>query len=101
MSEPAPSDRTSAAEPSAGPPQAPLPPAAPPGPTETAERLSATEVAALRSEQRRRWQQGDRVPVEAFLERYPQLRNDAENLLDLIYNEFLLRSEEGAAPRLE
>src|SRR5262245_38572203 len=95
MSEPAPPDPTSAADPTVGPPPRPadLP--------ETAGRLSAGEVAALRSEQRRRWQQGDRVRVEAFLERDPRLRDDPEALLDLIYNEFLLCSEEGPPPRSE
>jgi WD40 repeat protein/serine/threonine protein kinase len=50
-------------------------------------------------EQRRRWQRGDRIPVEAFLQRQPGLQADTETILDLIYNEFLLREERGEEPQ--
>ena len=50
-------------------------------------------------EQRRRWQNGDRAPVEAYCARYPALAGDAEALLDCIYNEFLLRTEQGELPQ--
>src|SRR4051794_1838282 len=46
-------------------------------------------------ELRRRWQGGDRVPVEVLLQQYAALSGDAELLLDLVYNEFLLREEAG------
>jgi serine/threonine protein kinase/Flp pilus assembly protein TadD len=58
-------------------------------------------VAALCAEQRRRWQQGDRIPVEAYLERRPALRQRPEAVLDLIYNEVVVREEHADRPRLE
>jgi tetratricopeptide (TPR) repeat protein len=45
----------------------------------------------LRADQQRRWAQGQRVLVEAYLQRYPVLADDPEALLDLIYSEALLR----------
>jgi WD40 repeat protein len=55
-------------------------------------------LARLLQEQRRRWRVGDHTLVEAYLERYPALRDDAEAILDLLYNEFALREERGEAP---
>src|SRR6266849_1976209 len=52
-------------------------------------------------EQRECWRQGERVLVETFLERQPSLGADREGMLDLIYNEIMLREEEGDRPRLE
>jgi serine/threonine-protein kinase len=56
--------------------------------------------AALEA-QRRRWAQGDRRPVEALLREHPALHDDGEAILDLIYNEVLLRRAAGEEPRLE
>jgi len=61
----------------------------------------AAHVSMLRMDQRRRWQQGDRLAVEAYLEREPTLKDDAEAVLELIYNEVVLREEAGEPPRLE
>ena len=55
-------------------------------------------LALLRADQHRRWRSGDRLPVEAYLERVAALRDDAETLLDLIYSEVLLREEAGERP---
>ena len=44
---------------------------------------------------RQRWQRGEGVLVEAYLEAYPALGSDTEAVLDLIYNEFVLRRERG------
>jgi eukaryotic-like serine/threonine-protein kinase len=55
----------------------------------------------LRADQRERWLRGDRVPVEAYLEREPALQDDPEGVLDLIYSEVVLREEAGDAPRLD
>jgi serine/threonine-protein kinase len=52
-------------------------------------------------EQRRRWRQGERVHVETYLEQQPALVSAREIVLDLIYNEVLLREEDGERPRLE
>jgi serine/threonine protein kinase/tetratricopeptide (TPR) repeat protein len=56
---------------------------------------------ALLDEQNASWREGQRVAVEAFLERCPSLRLDEECLLDLLYNEIRLREEAGETPTLE
>src|SRR5262249_15367633 len=58
-------------------------------------------VAKLQLHQRACWQQGDRIPVEIYLERYPILRTHPEGLLDLIYQEVLLSEECGEPRQLE
>jgi hypothetical protein len=55
----------------------------------------------LRLDQRRRWQQGERVLAEAYLEKQPALRDDPEGLLDLIYHEVVLRADRGEQPSLD
>ncbi len=55
----------------------------------------------LLAEQHDRWERGERVLVESFLERDPGLKNAAEPLLDLIYNEIILREQRGEAPGAE
>ncbi len=50
------------------------------------------------AEQKSSWQRGERVPVEEFLGRSPCLRDDEGAVLDLIYQEFVLRKESGEAP---
>jgi hypothetical protein len=60
-----------------------LPPSLPPTPGELA--------ALLCVEQRRAWSAGRRLPVETYLERHPRLRDDDDAVLDLIYNEVVLR----------
>jgi len=47
-------------------------------------------IGLLRADQHRRWQQGDRVTVESYLEQVPDLRGNAEAVLDLIGNEMVL-----------
>jgi tetratricopeptide (TPR) repeat protein len=58
-------------------------------------------ITLLRFDQRRRWQEGEPVRVEAYLEQEPALRSDAEGVLDLIYNEIVLREATADPPRLE
>ena len=58
-------------------------------------------AAALVADQRRRWQQGERVLVEAYLAGHAHLREDPEGVLDLIYNEIFLREQRGEAAQLE
>jgi serine/threonine protein kinase len=61
--------------------------------------LSPAELAAaLRADQRQRWQAGEGVPAEHYLQRHPALVADPEAALDLIFNEFLLRERLGEAP---
>jgi hypothetical protein len=53
------------------------------------------DLAALLTDQRRRWQQGDCVRVETYIARYPTLNRNKEDLLDLIYHEMVLREDDG------
>jgi tetratricopeptide (TPR) repeat protein len=90
-------------EPSAGtsPPEA----AVPLGPDAVAlldqlGRLGPRErLALLQADQQCRWQRGERPWVEDYLLHVPDLRADAEALLDLIYAEILLRQDAGEAPQ--
>jgi serine/threonine protein kinase/tetratricopeptide (TPR) repeat protein len=58
-------------------------------------------ISLLQGEQRRRWEHGERVPVETYLEQHPTLQTEPEGLLDLVYNEILIREEQGDRPGLE
>jgi serine/threonine protein kinase len=49
----------------------------------------------LRGDQRLRWQQGQRVSVEAYLEHYPELKNRPPAIRELILGEIQLRRELG------
>jgi serine/threonine protein kinase/WD40 repeat protein len=55
----------------------------------------------LLDEQRRRWEQGEPVLAETYLEQHPALCADKDALLDLIYNEILLREKNGERPNLQ
>jgi predicted Ser/Thr protein kinase len=55
-------------------------------------------AAVLRVDQRQRWQTGERVLAETYLQRYPNLRANAEAAVDLVYGEFLLRERHGEQP---
>jgi tetratricopeptide (TPR) repeat protein len=57
------------------------------------------QVALLQADQQRRWQRGERPRVEDYLRQVPDLRADAEAVLDLVYAEILLRQDAGEAPR--
>jgi serine/threonine-protein kinase len=63
---------------------------------------SLTQLALmLRDDQRRRWQDGQRPLVETYLTDHPQLHGNPEAVLDLVYNEYLLREKAGEQPSLE
>jgi WD40 repeat protein len=63
--------------------------------------LAPEQVAAvLLVEQRERWRRGQRPAAEAYLAAYPEVHNDPEAAVDLIYGEFLLRVEFGDRPTL-
>src|SRR5207244_1647217 len=53
-------------------------------------------LTRLRHDQQKRWRRGERPLVEVYLRRYLMLRRDPEALLDMIYQEILLREERGA-----
>jgi tetratricopeptide (TPR) repeat protein len=63
--------------------------------------VASRSVTLLLLDQHERWQRGERVLVEAYLERDLQLRSDTEVILDLVYHEIVLREERGETPRLE
>jgi serine/threonine-protein kinase len=61
--------------------------------------LSLEQVAAvLAVDQRERWQAGESIRAEVYLQRYPAIAADVERALELVYGEFLLREERGEEP---
>ena len=58
-------------------------------------------VEALRLDQWDRWQEGEAIPAEAYLEQVPVLQADADCAVELVYNEVVLRQRRGDTPRLE
>src|SRR5262249_12901082 len=68
-------------------------------PTPPGEPAAAT-VLALMIDQGPRAQRGAPLRVETYLEKHPGLRDDREGLLDLIYNEIILREGRGESPAL-
>jgi tetratricopeptide (TPR) repeat protein len=60
----------------------------------------APGLDALLDDQSGCWRRGERLPVEAYLEFRPDLRQDEDQVLDLIYHEILLRTRAGDAPKL-
>jgi WD40 repeat protein/serine/threonine protein kinase len=54
----------------------------------------------LGADQRRRWRAGERVPVEAYLALVPNLQDNSEAGIDLVFREILLREHLGEAPEL-
>src|SRR6516165_2693984 len=61
--------------------------------------LLRLERDCLQSDQRRRWQRGERVLVQAYLEEAPWLRDYPELVFELVCAEVLLREERGEKPR--
>ena len=55
----------------------------------------------LRADQYKRWQRGERMLVEIYLQRVPALRQEEEAIFDLIINEVIVREERHESPRLE
>src|SRR6266851_4023517 len=58
-------------------------------------------VEVLCIDQWQRWQQGDRIPAETYLEMHPALASHPEDAFDLVYGEFLLREQSGEEPPVE
>src|SRR5262249_15519627 len=71
--------------------------AAPDGPALTHNE----SVQRLREELSLRWRQADRVSVERLLQEHPELRLDADAVLDLVFSEILLRQGLGEFAVLE
>src|ERR1700674_2615890 len=66
----------------------------------TATYWRSRETLALLADQCARWQRGDHVPVEVYLKKHPGLRAKPMDVLDLIYNEIVLREQHGETPEL-
>jgi eukaryotic-like serine/threonine-protein kinase len=69
--------------------------------TPSPEASATPPLSLLLEDQRRRWRLGQRPLVESYLTQQPALRDDADRLLDLIYQEVLLRQQAGEAPSLD
>jgi serine/threonine protein kinase len=69
------------------------------------DRANAAEVAALvrrlLADQRQRCQRGEALRVEHYLQQEPALADHPDALLDLIYQEMMLREQQGETPTLE
>src|SRR5262249_22114093 len=68
-------------------------------PAEKAARIEW--LAEVRRDQQERWQRGDPLPAEVYVEQLRALGADDEAAVDLICAEFLLRREMGEYPRPE
>ena len=70
---------------------------------ENAGRTAGALIDALQHDQQARWEQGERVPAEAYLQMLagadPRIAAD-EQTIDLIYSEILLRRDQGESPSL-
>jgi serine/threonine protein kinase/tetratricopeptide (TPR) repeat protein len=62
---------------------------------------SRQDALSLVERHRQCWRDGERLSVEAFLKEFPPLTQDDDELLDLIYNEVVLREEHGESPELD
>src|SRR5207302_1946397 len=58
-------------------------------------------IGRLLADQEARWQKGERVLVETFIEQQPSLRDDARAVMGLIANEIVLRRKRGEAAPAE
>jgi serine/threonine protein kinase/Tfp pilus assembly protein PilF len=61
-------------------------------------RKAAEAARVLALDQWRRWKAGERVAAEQYLQRFPIVADDPEAALDLIYGEWLVRTELGEHP---
>jgi serine/threonine protein kinase len=62
--------------------------------------IKSGRITNLQMDLRQRWQAGERIFVERYLRQDPTLSADSEGVLDLIYQEILLRQERGEKPTL-
>jgi tetratricopeptide (TPR) repeat protein/tRNA A-37 threonylcarbamoyl transferase component Bud32 len=68
------------------------------GVSQSTRPIDRARLEAILDEQRSAWDSGDRPSAEGYLDRYPDLRDDAEAAVDLIYHEFLIRRSLGESP---
>jgi len=60
----------------------------------------AADIEELCSHQRQDWREGQRRAVEEYIARRPDLLLDPDAILDLVYNEIILRESSGDRPDL-
>lgn len=60
-----------------------------------------SQLTQVLEEQARNWRQNNPIHVETLLDRYPALRSHRDAVLDLLYQEIVLREQRGEKPRLE
>lgn len=59
------------------------------------------QAQAVRLAMEASWRQGDRRPLESYLQQLPQMAIDDDGLLDCIYGEYVLREQFGESPQTE
>src|SRR3954463_5947674 len=79
-------------------------PTASPCPTATCQEESVEMVSpgpiSLIRDHRERWRHGERMTAESYIRKHGPNQVDPTQLLDLVYNEVLLREEDGESPQL-
>jgi WD40 repeat protein/serine/threonine protein kinase len=73
----------------------------PHSPVPRPEQSPAPSLEALLDDQSRRWQDGERCLVEAYLHRHPDLAGGTPQLIELIEHEVALRLAHGETPHLD
>ncbi len=58
-------------------------------------------LSLLLKHQRHAWRRGEPTPVETYLSQHHAVRSNTQAVLDLIYNEIVLREETGESPQLD
>ena len=58
-------------------------------------------VDVLHVDQRQRWQAGEPILAETYLQRYPAVGANAQTAVDLIYSEFRFRHDNGEEPGVD
>ena len=58
-------------------------------------------LSTLETQQREAWLRGQKLFVEAFFERHPELSEDLDSAVELIEREFILRQQAGEEPQLD
>ena len=71
----------------------------PPSTPAQPQAMPTRPVDELLEDQRLRWRRGERVLVEAYFQQTPALRSDHNAILDLIYDEVVLREQAGEQPQ--
>jgi hypothetical protein len=71
----------------------------PPGMPAQPQAIPPRLVDEILEDQRFRWRRRERVLVEAYLQQTPALRADRNAILDLIYDEIVLREQAGEQPQ--